>query len=182
MAALLKYANTLGVVTGNQYRYLWMQMGTLGYRKKEPVNIPAETPGIINEMVNAYLTDLGYTREELAATLHMTVAEFEQVYQHSGVKLKAIRNYAPAEAIAKPASAHATKIHHDMPNKNDYYIERREEGDFAVRKPNSERASAVEPTQEKAIERAKEMNPDATVHVERQRHTTKGDPDKWRKP
>jgi hypothetical protein len=169
------------MVTGNQYRYLWMQMGNLGYRKKEPVNIPAETPGIVHEMVNAFLTDLGYTPEELAATLHMTLAEFEQVYQHSGVKLKAIRNIAPAEAVPKPAPENATKIHNDMAKKNDYYVERREEGDYAVRKPNSERASAVEPTQEKAIERAKEMNPDANIRVERVRHTTKGNPDKWRK-
>ncbi len=176
MAALLKYTNTLGMVTGNQYRYLWMQMGNLGYRKKEPVNIPAETPGIINEMVNAYLTDLGYTRDELAAILHMTVDEFEQVYQHSGVKLKAIRNFAPADTVGKLAPVHANKMYNNMANKNDYYVERREEGDYAVRKPNSERASAVAPTQEKAIERAKEMNPNATVHVERVRHTTKGIP------
>lgn len=68
-----------------------------------------------------------------------------------------------------------------MPNENDYYIERREEGDYAIRKANSERASVVEPTQEKAIERAREMNPDATIHVERVRHTKNGNPDKWRK-
>jgi Zn-dependent peptidase ImmA (M78 family)/transcriptional regulator with XRE-family HTH domain len=101
MAALLKYANSLDMVTANQYRYLWMQMGTLGYRKKEPVTIPAESPGILNEIVNAYLTDLGYTREELAATLHMSSAEFGQVYQQSGVKLKVIRNAALPQTAGK---------------------------------------------------------------------------------
>jgi hypothetical protein len=35
------------------------------------------------------------------------------------------------------------------------YVERRPEGDFAVRRPGSERASAVEQTQAKAIEPAK---------------------------
>ena len=90
MAALLKYANTLGMVTGNQYRYLWTQMGSLGYRKKEPVNIPSEVPGIINEIINAFLSDLGYTKEELASTLHMTVPEFERIYLHSKVTLKAV--------------------------------------------------------------------------------------------
>ena len=62
------------------------------------------------------------------------------------------------------------------------FIERRSGGDYAVRKPGSERASAVEPTQAKAIERAKKLNPVAAIHVERVRNTSVGHPDKWRKP
>ena len=65
--------------------------------------------------------------------------------------------------------------------KNHLYIEKRAQGDFAVRKPDSERASAVAPTQAEAIQRARELNPDAAVHVERVRHTNVGSPDKWRK-
>lgn len=65
---------------------------------------------------------------------------------------------------------------------NNLYVERRPEGDYAVRKPNSERASAVAPTQAQAIERARELNPNAAVRVERVRHTSIGSPDKWRKP
>ncbi|WP_395733553.1 DUF2188 domain-containing protein [Prosthecobacter sp.] len=61
------------------------------------------------------------------------------------------------------------------------FIEKRPEGDYAVRKPNSQRASAVESTQAAAIERAKEMAPNAPIHVERVRHTSGGSPDKWRK-
>jgi len=65
---------------------------------------------------------------------------------------------------------------------NDFFIERRPQGDYAVRRPNSQRASAVEQTQTQAIESAQRMNPDAAIHVERVRHTSNGDPDKWRKP
>ena len=61
------------------------------------------------------------------------------------------------------------------------YIERRPEGDYAVRRPGAERASAIEQTQKKAIERARELAPDSTPHVERVRHTSGGAPDKWRK-
>jgi hypothetical protein len=68
-----------------------------------------------------------------------------------------------------------------MPKK-EIYIERRDEGDYAVRRPGSGRASAVEPTQRQAIERAKEIAPDAAVHVERVRRTPQGKPDKWRNP
>ena len=36
-----------------------------------------------------------------------------------------------------------------------FYVERREQGDYAVRKANSERASAVRSTQKEAIDWAK---------------------------
>ncbi|MGH7951482.1 MAG: DNA adenine methylase [Limisphaerales bacterium] len=62
------------------------------------------------------------------------------------------------------------------------YVEQRPEGDYAVRKPGSDRASAVEPTQAKAIERARELNPGVAPHVERVRDTNVGGRDKWRKP
>lgn len=65
--------------------------------------------------------------------------------------------------------------------KGDVYIERRPEGDYAVRQEHSKRASAVEPTQAKAIETAREMFPDVRPDVERVRHTTQGKPDQWRK-
>ena len=61
------------------------------------------------------------------------------------------------------------------------FVEQRPEGDYAVRKANSERASDVLPTQAKAIDRAKELSPGASPLVERVRHTTGGKPDKWRK-
>jgi hypothetical protein len=62
------------------------------------------------------------------------------------------------------------------------FVERRPEGDYAVRKANSERASAVLPTQAEAIARAKELSHGVEPLVERVRHTTAGKPDKWRKP
>lgn len=68
-----------------------------------------------------------------------------------------------------------------MSNK-DLFIERRPQGDFAVRRANAERASAVESTQAKAIAEARRLEPKATVLVERVRHTNVGKPDKWRRP
>src|SRR5277367_3831494 len=67
-------------------------------------------------------------------------------------------------------------------NEDRLFVERRPQGDYAVRRPNAERASAVLPTQAEAIERARELNPDKAPLVERVRHTTGGKPDKWRKP
>ena len=48
-----------------------------------------------------------------------------------------------------------------MSRKNDgqLYVERRPQGDYAVRRPGSSRASAVQRTQAEAIARAKELEP-----------------------
>jgi len=62
------------------------------------------------------------------------------------------------------------------------YVERRPQGDYAVRRDGSDRASAVEPSQKAAIERARELNPGVAPHVERVRDTQRGSRNKWRKP
>jgi hypothetical protein len=61
------------------------------------------------------------------------------------------------------------------------YIEQRSQGDYAVRRANSERASDVLPTQRQAIDRARELSPGSRPHVERVRKTSVGSPDQWRK-
>jgi hypothetical protein len=66
--------------------------------------------------------------------------------------------------------------------KDEFFIERRDQGDYAIRRPNSERASGVERTQSEAIDRARKINPDATIHVERVKNTDRGTRDRWRRP
>jgi Uncharacterized protein conserved in bacteria (DUF2188) len=66
--------------------------------------------------------------------------------------------------------------------KDKLFIEQREQGDYAVRRPNSERASAVERTQREAIDRAAQIDRNAQILVERVRNTSVGGRDKWRKP
>ncbi|WP_232428820.1 DUF2188 domain-containing protein [Burkholderia ubonensis] len=61
-----------------------------------------------------------------------------------------------------------------------YFVERRKQGDYAVRKANSQRASDVLPTQAEAIERARELSGGNKPAIERVRETKKGKPDKWR--
>jgi len=62
------------------------------------------------------------------------------------------------------------------------YVKRRSEGDYALRRPGSERASDVTRTQAGAIEWAREISPGAAVHVERVRYTSGGKPYTWRRP
>jgi Uncharacterized protein conserved in bacteria (DUF2188) len=65
-------------------------------------------------------------------------------------------------------------------SKDQLFIERRPRGDYAIRRPNSQRASDVLPTQREAIERARELNPSGRPLVERVRNTDVGRRDKWR--
>ncbi len=63
------------------------------------------------------------------------------------------------------------------------FIERREgEGDYAIRRPDADRISGHEATQAEAIERAREIDPNAAILVERVRNTGRGHRDKWCKP
>lgn len=66
-------------------------------------------------------------------------------------------------------------------SKDQLFVERRAQGDYAVRRPNSQRASDVLPTQAEAIDRARELNLGGRPLVERVRNTSQGHPDKWRK-
>jgi len=68
-----------------------------------------------------------------------------------------------------------------MVAKDQLFVERRPQGDYAVRRGDAERASAVAPTQAQAIERAREINPDRAPLVERVRNTNVGSRDHWRK-
>lgn len=67
-------------------------------------------------------------------------------------------------------------------SQKELFVERRPEGDYAVRRPDSDRASAVKSTQSRAIDAARELEPGAAIHVERVRNTNRGSRDKWRKP
>ena len=66
-------------------------------------------------------------------------------------------------------------------SKKHVFIERRDQGDYAVRLGDAKRASAVAPTQKEAIKLAREMHPEIAPVVERVRSTSVGAPDKWRK-
>lgn len=86
----------------------------------------------------------------------------------------ALREIEAQTALSKRGEDHMAK-------KEGLFVEQRPQGDFAVRKARSERASAVLPTQGEAIGRARDLNPGTAPLVERIRHTSAGKPDKWRK-
>jgi hypothetical protein len=52
---------------------------------------------------------------------------------------------------------------------------------YAILRGGVKESLAVEPTQDEAIQKARKLEPDATIHVERVRNVEGGGPAKWRR-
>lgn len=68
MAALLNRAKDLGIITERHAKTLWIEMGKAGYRMREPVelDIPKETPKLLEEIIGTYCNQMGYSVSDLA--------------------------------------------------------------------------------------------------------------------
>ena len=130
-------------------------------------------------------------RPTFAGQAHVRVTDPSRGHTHlTGTKYPAsAAKPAPVDLLRSHCQGHGVRTNFSgtpwrfttMADKR-IYVERRPEGDYAVRRPDADRASAVEPTQREAIERARELNPGIAPHVERVRNTVAGGRDKWRKP
>jgi Zn-dependent peptidase ImmA (M78 family) len=81
MAALAVRADRLNLITPHQKKMFWIEMGKLGYRKREPNEPPKETPKLLRQMVAFHIRQLGYSVGELAKTLHLKASEFQEMYR-----------------------------------------------------------------------------------------------------
>lgn len=82
MQAILMKAKDLGSIGERQYRYLWGQMGSLGYRLSEPIEyaIPQEKPSLLSDIVTTHLKEIGFGITELAELLKLHEDEFTALY------------------------------------------------------------------------------------------------------
>jgi Zn-dependent peptidase ImmA (M78 family)/transcriptional regulator with XRE-family HTH domain len=94
MAAIIVKAKRSGFLTDNQYEYLWKQMGALGYRKKEPIEIEREKPTLVQEILKAYLNDLNYSKKDLAVLLQFREDKIDEWYLKAPSKLHVVRRMA----------------------------------------------------------------------------------------
>lgn len=78
MASLAYRADRLGLITDYQKRRIWMDMGP--YRKNEPYEPPAEPPRALERMIAFHTTNLGYSRDEMAAMLNLLPTEYDRMY------------------------------------------------------------------------------------------------------
>ena len=103
MQAILHRAKDLGAIGERQYEGLWRQISRAGYRKDEPVEVPRERPGLLTEVVELHLDDLGYGVEDVSRLLHLNVAEFVRLYLQGSSKLRALP--AQESGAADPSTA-----------------------------------------------------------------------------
>lgn len=65
MAALIRRARDLGLISTNQYDYLWKQMGYNGWRSREPNEIPRENETNLQALLAFHHTENTYSTEQL---------------------------------------------------------------------------------------------------------------------
>jgi Zn-dependent peptidase ImmA (M78 family)/transcriptional regulator with XRE-family HTH domain len=80
MAALLRRAATLDVVSDWQYRNLMVEMSALGYRTQEPSDLVRENPRFIPALVASLRDDGGYRLDQLAEAAGLLPDEFARLY------------------------------------------------------------------------------------------------------
>jgi Zn-dependent peptidase ImmA (M78 family)/transcriptional regulator with XRE-family HTH domain len=80
MAAIAVRADRLNLITPHQKKMFWMEMGRLGYRKREPNELAREQPALLKRMVEFHCNKLGYSTHEMAELFNISVSEFELMY------------------------------------------------------------------------------------------------------
>ena len=81
MAALAVRADRLNLITPYQSKMFWIEMSTLGYRKREPNEPPKEQPSLLRQIVAFHMKKLGYSVGEMAKLLHLKATEFQEMYR-----------------------------------------------------------------------------------------------------
>ncbi|MBN8645846.1 MAG: ImmA/IrrE family metallo-endopeptidase [Planctomycetes bacterium] len=75
MAALAVRAKDCGAITPEQLAAIMRELGSRGWRKREPVDVPEERPAWFSTMLRYPIDKLGWSILDLAACLHATVPE-----------------------------------------------------------------------------------------------------------
>jgi Zn-dependent peptidase ImmA (M78 family)/transcriptional regulator with XRE-family HTH domain len=81
MAAIALRAEYLKLITPYQSKMFWIEMGKLGYRKREPNEPPKEQPKLLRKMVAFHMNTLGYSASEMAKLLRLKGREFLDMYR-----------------------------------------------------------------------------------------------------
>lgn len=97
MGSILYQAEHLGAITARKARYLWMQMGKLGYRSNEPsMNLTAESPSLLQEILETHRSQLSYSTEQLSVLLAIHEHEFRAMYVNARQHLTLVSRVMPS--------------------------------------------------------------------------------------
>jgi Zn-dependent peptidase ImmA (M78 family) len=99
MAAIIRRAHNLGIISDRRYRYLFEQLSKNGWRKREPANldIPVEKPRMFRKMLNMhygrtvtldrYSLEMGLAKERAVAIINAHSKEEERIFEDESVVL-----------------------------------------------------------------------------------------------
>ena len=79
MAALLRRARDLGGISESQYKQVNIEFSKAGYRSREPVELPRESPSLLDAALEERIL-AGEDVQMIAESALMTEAEFRRVY------------------------------------------------------------------------------------------------------
>lgn len=91
MASFIYNAKSLNKITENQARYLYAQLGRLGYRTSEPFEPPKEQPRLFYDLFQFHLTQLNYTLPQLSELLAVEEDEIKSLYLTQEKHLKLVK-------------------------------------------------------------------------------------------
>jgi Zn-dependent peptidase ImmA (M78 family)/DNA-binding XRE family transcriptional regulator len=95
MAAIVYRAHELGRITSNQYRYLFYQLSSAGYRTVEPaeLDIPVEVPSVHASMLEFFKNDLAYTTDDIKNLFQIGERDFNRFYVKAAAagRLRAVK-------------------------------------------------------------------------------------------
>ena len=94
--------------------------------------------------------------------------------------LQALLLQHPFEEAASPSDREIDTNHVMSDHDKNLFIEQHKDG-YAILRGGVKEPLAVEPTQDAAIEKARKLESDAAIHVERVRNVEGGGRDKWRR-
>jgi Zn-dependent peptidase ImmA (M78 family) len=82
MQSVIMRAKSLGLLSRNQEEYLWKQMSVRKWRLREPpeLDFPPERPSVVPNLVKIFREHLGYSAEELAKLLRISLADLNALY------------------------------------------------------------------------------------------------------
>ncbi|AYA37521.1 ImmA/IrrE family metallo-endopeptidase [Hymenobacter oligotrophus] len=81
---LVMRAYKLKIISDERYRSLFQQISRLGYRKKEPIDIPIEVPVLISSMIRAHLNDLDMSIDEIENHIGLLVDDIRHRIHSQG--------------------------------------------------------------------------------------------------
>ena len=82
VAALIRRAKDLELISERQYKEFQIKLGRLGWRMIEPGTLTAEAPATLDAVLDTHIREHGYSTAELAQAAVMTETAFRRHYLH----------------------------------------------------------------------------------------------------